>query len=255
VKWLVTDSLYNPEAFTWGHLDSWSHYLREYGETVDTYSRSLPTNEGKTFGKVDVLFALDYYRDAVYWGAAKVKIAQVAAICDPMPWEVLNPDGSPAYDLVVSSLRWMVDESLRAGTDARHMPLAFDARAIVAGMGVKRDVDTLFVGTLGGNHRKRTDLVTRMSAEGRLTILPPTFGRAYFAALASAKRVLNVHAEWARGETNNMRMYEAAGMGAVPIDEDGRVQIMPDIVWAKHRYEHRIPTMVAWAKELMERKK
>ena len=48
-------------------------------------------------------------------------------------------------------------------------------------------------------------------------MLPPVFGREYFRMLASARVVLNIHADWARGEANNMRLYESAGAGCAVV--------------------------------------
>jgi hypothetical protein len=132
-RWLVADSLMCPEAFPFGHLDSYSHYLREYGESVSTWCMShgaLSQPVWDSDDGADVLFALDQYDRATRWPATK-RIAQVAAICNPMPWDVRKPDGSPAYDLIVSSLPWMVDEARAKGCRAEYQPLAFDTRARV----------------------------------------------------------------------------------------------------------------------------
>jgi hypothetical protein len=279
MKWLVADSLYCPEAFFASHLDSYSHYLREYGETVDALSLNflldLPGNTPLSYaGEVDVLFALDRYREMAQITAAK-RIAQVAAICNPMPWDVRKPDGSPAYDLIVSSIPWMVDEARAKGCRAEYMPLAFDTRARVCGMGVERDLGCIFIGTQGGNHVRRTQLLAELADV--VTVMPPVFGREYFKTLARAKVVLNVHAEWARGAANNMRMFEAAGMGALvvsdgeePTDmsfywkardademregidsyETDRALAGQLIVLAEHTYERRIPRLVELARSL-----
>ncbi len=218
MKWLVCDSLSTPEQFFASHLDSYSHYLREAGEEVGVINWSFRSDGiGPAMAHPEVLFVLDRYENATL-GVARLKIAQVAAICNPMPWDVRNPDGSPAYDLVISSIPWMVDEARARGCRAAYMPLAFDTRALVCGMGVKeRDIPCLFVGTLGPNHKRREEV---LSALGDLvTIAPPTFGRAYFELLARANIVVNPHAEWSRGAINNMRMFESSGMGALAVTD------------------------------------
>jgi len=149
----------------------------------------------------DVVFALEGY-DYALKVPAKKRIAQVA--CD---LEV--PRG---FDAIVSSIPALVDKYKARGDNAIYMPLAFDARARVAGMGVKqRDLDCIFIGTIGGNHVRRTELLRELADV--VTVLPPVFGREYFRTLARAKVVWNCHAEWSQGAANAMRLFEAAGMG------------------------------------------
>ncbi len=223
MRWLVADSLYCPGAFFASHLDSYSHYLREYGEDV-RISCLAPGNTPGLGGSnwvsmydkshSDVAFVLDLYEWGVTVNADK-KIAQVAAVCDPMPWNVRKPDGSPAYDLILSSIPWMVEAARAAGCRAEYQALAFDTRARVCGMGVKRDLGCIFIGTTGPNHKRRTELLAELSDV--VTVLPPVFGREYFKTLARATAVFSPHAEWSHGAVNNMRMFEACGMGARPV--------------------------------------
>lgn len=270
MKWTVIDSLYNDEAFWCGHLDSYSHYLREAGEDVATFSLAqgglYPWRVQHTTAS-EVIFALDGYEFCSHL-PADLHVAQVAAICSPMPWEVRKPDGSPAYDLVLSSLHWMVDAARAAGCRAEYMPLAFDTRARVAGMGIKRERKAIFVGTRGSNHRKREEWLTALS--DIVEVRPPCFGRAYFRELASAAVVLHVHAEWSRGEANAMRILEAEGMAATCVSDgtwehgemlpgwyvssppEARRAIMcardddraPGYTLAEHTYESRIPRLI-----------
>lgn len=237
--WVVADSLYDDDAFWCGHLDSLSWYLREAGEVVTAVEMirgagmKVWRRETGSGGRPGVLLALDdYARAAGFWGDTDTKIAQVAAICPVMPWDVRKPDGSPAYDLVLSSIPWMVDAARVSGCRAEYMPLAFDTRALVCSMGVKeRDITCLFVGTRGSNHRKREEVLNALG--DLVTIAPPTFGRAMFSLLARAKVVLNVHAEWARGVANAMRIYEAAGMQAsIVSDGDFPLGVVP-FGWGK----------------------
>lgn len=239
MKWLVIDSLYCTEAFFCGHLDSLSHYLNEARQEANALEavRGAGYQMARRIFKnaPNVVMVLDRYdhiselyagRHAIEAGVPIPKlVAQVAAICNPMPWKVRMPDGSPAYDLVISSLRWMVEEARAHGCRAEYMPLAFDHRALVCGMDVtERDIPCLFVGTTGGNHQRRTALLRELADV--VTVAPPTFGREYFRLLARAKSVLHCGAEWARGEMNAMRVTEAMGMGALlivdaPSDDHG----------------------------------
>jgi len=225
-KWVVADTLYNRDAWFCSHLSSWTHYLSEAGETVRSVCLNIPDlaqadiHEGDEFGDADFLFVLDRYDVGSPGWRPKVKrIAQVAAVCNPMPWQVRNDDGSPAYSLILSSIPWMVDEARARGCRAELMGLAFDTRALVAGMGVKeRDIPCLFVGSRGPNHRKREEILTALG--DLVTIAPPTFGRDYFKLIARARCVVNVHAGWSMGAANAMRLFECGGL-ATPVITDG----------------------------------
>lgn len=237
--WAVVDSLYCAEQFFCSHLDSYSHYLSEAGEDAQAVCLNIAPSgydsrndcwhpewrfltEGTSLAGrfvssgVDVAFFLDGYGRAMEVRAEK-RIAQVAAVCSPMPWEVRKPDGSPVFDLVLSSIPAMVDQARAAGCRAEYQPLAFDLRARACMMGVKRDLDCVFIGSTGGNHVRRTRLLEEL--KDVVTVLPPVFGREYFRTLARAKVVLNVHAEWARGAANAMRLVEGAGMGCAVVSD------------------------------------
>ena len=287
MRWAVTDSLYCPESYFASHLDSYTHYLREAGEAVAQVDlNGCVTCVYVSMGEPEVLFQLDRYEQP--WWDCKVKIAQVAAICSPMPWEVRKPDGSPAYDCVISSIPWMVEAARAAGCRGEYLPLAFDTRARVCGMGVKRDLGAIFIGSVGPNHQRRAQLLAELADV--VTVLPPVFGREYFKTLARAKVVFNVHAEWARGAANNMRIFEATGMGAQCLSDGGdlaradlpgqyvsnfdlkdhtpREQVLKLLsdyeryghretgaaTLVRHTYESRIPRLIQIAKDLLERK-
>lgn len=203
MRWLILDRLYNAEAYDFGHLDSYGHYLEQAGEEVFRFClgghRRFPAPEDRKF---DVVFALDGYEQALTI-PARVHIAQVA--CDTVV--------PPGFSAVISSIPAMVDFYRARGENAVFMPLAFDTRALVCGMGVReRDIPCLFVGSRGSNHRKREEILAALG--GLVTIAPPTFGREMFRLLARARVVVNVHAEWAHGAANAMRLVETAGMGA-----------------------------------------
>ncbi len=234
MRWLVADSLYYPEAFFCSHLDSYTHYLRESGEAVAQVDLSgCVTCVYVSMGDPEVLFQLDRYEQP--WWDCKVKIAQVAAVLPVMPWEVRKPDGSPTYDCVISSIPWMVEAARAAGCRAEYMPLAFDTRARVCGMGVERDLGCIFIGTVGPNHQRRRQLLIDLADV--VTVLEPRFGREYFRTLARAKVVFNVHAEWARGAANNMRMFEAQGMGAGLVSDGVPPPEMEATGWQADYYE------------------
>lgn len=219
MRWLVCDSLSCPEQFFCSHLDSYSHYLREAGEYAQVICHNFDLPVGHVtwgYDTHDIAFVLDRYD----YGAripARKRIAQVAAICNPMPWDVRKPDGSPAYDCVISSIPWMVEQARAAGCRAEFMKLCFDHRALVCSMGVKKDIDCLFVGTVDGNHVKRARVLEEL--RDIVTVMPPVWGRDYYRLIARAKTLVHVGAEWARGARNALRLYEGSGLGALVISD------------------------------------
>ena len=249
-RWAVIDSLYCAEQFFCSHLDSYSHYLNEAGEDAQAVCLNIPPpgydsrddcwhpewrflHGGPGLYKappgrvgdhnLDVAFFLDGYGRAPEVPAKK-RIAQVAAVCSPMPWEVRNADGAPVFDLVLSSIPAMVEEARAAGCRAEYQQLCFDTRALTCSMGVAKDIGCLFVGTVDGNHRKRAEVLARL--EGLVTIAPPTFGRDYYKLISRAKTAINVHAEWARGARNALRIYETFGFGGLCVT-DGQTDGVP----------------------------
>lgn len=215
MRWLVLDTLYCSEALPFGHLDASCHYLAQMGFDVSAWDLRAGPPPKTVIDNLDVIFAMDRF-DVCSRIWAKVAVAQVAAIVDPMPWNVRKADGSPAYDLIVSSILWMVEAAREAGCRAEYLPLCFDTRALICGMGVnERDIPLLFCGTRDGNHQKRESWIAQLGAElgDRMTIAPPTFGHAFFALLARAKNLLVVQAEWSRGIKNAMALYEGSGLG------------------------------------------
>lgn len=271
MRWLVADTLYRPEQMFCSHLDSYCHYLSEADELTWPVNMSESPAGSWTEWLPDVVFALDRF-DVCARVSARLHVAQVAAVCSPMPWDVRRADGAPAYNLVLSSIPAMVDRARAAGCRAEYMPLAFDTRARVCGMGVERDLGCIFIGTVGPNHRRRAQYLEEL--RDVVQVLPPVFGREYFRTLARARVVFNVHAEWAEGAANNMRMYEAPGMGAAVVVDDAVYRLpaemrqhisrlletptsfMNKAAWQRDEvlsrgcYEHRIPRLLELVRSL-----
>lgn len=242
MRWLVIDSLYRPEQFPFSHLDSYAHYLREAGEDVRRYLVNVGPGDkaplqDKGFVswpaddfKPDVFFVLDGY-DRMYHGnpyAHRSKyVAQVAALVNPMPWEVRKADGSPAYDLILSSIPALVEQARAAGCRAEFQQLCFDHRALICGMNVRdRDIPCLFLGTVDGNHQKRAAILRELG--DLVTIAPPTFGRAYYELISRARVLVHVQAEWGADCRNSLRYYEGAGLGTVVVGDGPMTGIAAD---------------------------
>jgi spore maturation protein CgeB len=139
-------------------------------------------------------------------------------------------------DFVATSFPHLVPRLRAAGLEAEYLPLAFDARVLehVATEG-DRPHDVVFV---GGIHRPSvhaggTAFLERLARElnmevwgyvddhlaGDSPLLRNHHGEAWgldmYRVLARAKVAINRHGDIAEGHANNMRLFEATGVGAL----------------------------------------
>jgi hypothetical protein len=142
-------------------------------------------------------------------------------------------------DLAITSFPHFVDRLEARGVPARYQPLAFDPRALERVGAAARDVDVAFVGTIHAPaiHRGGTALLERLANELDLQLWGqvddrldprspiharhhgPVWGDDMFGVLARARIVVNRHGDIAEGFANNMRLFEATGMGALLLTE------------------------------------
>jgi spore maturation protein CgeB len=126
------------------------------------------------------------------------------------------------------------------GVKGIYMPLAFEPR-MLEGPTVARDIDISFVGGVGrqSHWQYGTDVLETVAAAFNgsfhwygygLDNLPassalracyrgPAWGRDMYEIYARSKCVVNRHGEVAQGYTNNLRCFEATGMGALLFTE------------------------------------
>ncbi|MBI4718337.1 MAG: glycosyltransferase family 1 protein [Planctomycetes bacterium] len=144
-----------------------------------------------------------------------------------------------AYDLMVSSWPPMVENFRRKGTTAEYVRLCFDARLLDSLERRPPCYDVTFVGGLSPAHAARIELLEKLADEHELAIFGygiehtatnspirrrhqgPVWGRRMYQVLQQSRITLNVHGRievdgatdtaWA----NNMRLYEATGVGAL----------------------------------------
>lgn len=144
------------------------------------------------------------------------------------------------FDLILSSLPNFVERFRREGAIAFNIPLAFDPAVHAAVGPVERDVPASFVGTMSDAHRRRLDTLGALgrtsavdiwsadarpdwlSAHPRVRDHGPAWGRDMYRVLARSRLTVNVHGEHAEGYANNLRLYEATGMGALLVTEEAR---------------------------------
>ena len=144
------------------------------------------------------------------------------------------------FDLMLSSLPGFVDRFRSMGLRAELFRLGFDSRITERISVMKRDIPVIFIGGFAQPHIKRNTFLERIAhglPELRLfgysdraglpqcpvllkRVENSVWGLDMFAVLAGARIVLNAHAPWADGYANNMRLFEATGMGACLVTEN-----------------------------------
>jgi spore maturation protein CgeB len=143
-----------------------------------------------------------------------------------------------SYHMVLSSLPNFVARFRAAGVDAEWLPLAFEP-TLMDRVGVStRDVPVSFVGSLSRHHRARVALLEAVAANADLSVWTGDFdlragsplagrlqgaawGRQMYGVLARSMVTLNNHIDVAAGFANNLRLYEATGMGALLVTDTG----------------------------------
>jgi len=141
------------------------------------------------------------------------------------------------YDLVVSSFPPTVEWLRARGVRAELNKLAFDNRLPALVPETRRDIPLSFIGSIFKVHSTRLDFLRAVGAEidelkvyGNVTIkvpkgsplvrkiLPAVWGREMYHVLRRSLVTLNHHGDVAP-YANNMRLYEATGMGALLITD------------------------------------
>jgi spore maturation protein CgeB len=137
------------------------------------------------------------------------------------------------YDLILTSFPHFVQRIRATGIGSEYFRLGFDPRVASALDAVERDIDVSFVGAIGRSHGNAVPLLERLCRESPIRIfgygiedVPPkspireryeeeVWGLDMFRVLARSKITLNRHIAVAENHANNMRLYEATGMGAL----------------------------------------
>ncbi|KKS98614.1 MAG: hypothetical protein UV73_C0001G0135 [Candidatus Gottesmanbacteria bacterium GW2011_GWA2_43_14] len=169
-----------------------------------------------------------------------VKLA-VAQIASPLP----AGKYFQYFDLVVTSFPHFVTRLRKMGKKSEYLKLAFERRVLKKIGAVSRDLQTVFVGSVTPYHRQGTKMLETVAKSagldfwGQYTSPGNPFSplrRAYhgqawgldmYRILARAKIVINRHIDVAEDNANNMRLFEATGMGALLISD--RKNNLPDL--------------------------
>jgi spore maturation protein CgeB len=142
------------------------------------------------------------------------------------------------FDLILTSLPNIQKELFNQGINVKLFPLGFDPRILNKLEKARRDIDVSFVGSFSKSHTSTFELLkTVVDFVPRLQIYGPKgnsskiireFGSNYcgeawgldmFKIFGRSKVTLNRHSSIANGYSNNMRMFEATGMGSLLMTE------------------------------------
>jgi hypothetical protein len=151
--------------------------------------------------------------------------------------QIASPRGDStdwrAYDLVISSLPNFVTWFRTSGVTAEYLPLAFEPRVLAAVPETPSDIPLSFVGSVSPAHRERLSFLETIAAADLDLMLwgeksdaitsdsvlhrhhrGPAWGPDMFSLLRRSQLTLNKHIDVSEGYANNMRLFEATGMGA-----------------------------------------
>lgn len=158
----------------------------------------------------------------------RLVIGQLAA---PLPsWPLQG------FDLMISSLPNLVEAFRGQGLAAEWIPLAFEPSLLQRIPAADRDVPVSFVGSVSPHHASRLTFLREVATRLHLQIwtadrtgpeaagIPATFhpavwGRQMYEVLGRSLITINNHIDVAGNFANNLRLYEATGMGALLVTD------------------------------------
>ena len=153
----------------------------------------------------------------------------VGQIACPLPPESFLK----GYDLILTSFPHFVPRLRALGVSAEYFRIGFDTRVLDRLGAVAKDVDVSFVGGISRHHGKAIPVLEYLarntpiqfygygagSLESGSPIRPRHHGEVWgldmYRALARSRITLNRHINVAENNANNMRLYEATGVGTL----------------------------------------
>jgi len=137
-----------------------------------------------------------------------------------------------SYDLIISSFPHYVDRFRQAGVNSAYLALAFEESLLQRLGELPTDLGAVFVGGISANHRQAERDLEHLAQKVPLDLwgygadtLPttsplraghhgPAWGIEMYKILARSRIALNRHGEVSGNFANNMRLYEATGVGS-----------------------------------------
>lgn len=162
---------------------------------------------------------------------AKLVVGQIAC---PLP---LNKRPLKEYDLIISSFPHYVEMFRKMGVESEYLRWCFE-KSILKEVNPKEKIyDVAFVGGYSPHHRKGNKIFENLAKKVKVDFwgygvetLPlnsiirnsyhgQAWGREMYEIFSKAKIVVNRHIGVAEGIANNMRMFEATGVGTLLITD------------------------------------
>jgi spore maturation protein CgeB len=144
-------------------------------------------------------------------------------------------DCSGCFDLILSSLPNQVDYFRQRGIKSEHLRLGFETSVLDRLLARPKSIDASFVGKIGGDHSTRAKFVEELvantgvqlwgaaeqglSESARSRIVGPAWGIDMYQVLRDSRLTINQHEWWAQEHANNLRLYEATGVGTLVITD------------------------------------
>lgn len=181
--------------------------------------------------KPDVLYCQDlsFFPSEVLKDLKKYVRLIVGQIACPLPPETFLK----GYDLILTSFPHFVDRLRSIGVSSEYFRIGFDERVLALLGEVKKDIEFSFVGGISRHHggalplleylAEQTDMrIFGYGADSLSNISPlrgrhggEVWGMDMYRALARSRITLNRHINVAENNANNMRLYEATGVGSM----------------------------------------
>lgn len=188
--------------------------------------------------KPDVLYIQDMNTTGGWW--LRQMRQHVGLIVGQTAYPLGRLTDFGAYDLLISSLPHYVERFRAKGLAAEYLRIGFSPRALERVGSHQRRYDTTFVGGISAAHSAGRQLLETVARQVQLdvwgygveTLAPDSplarrhRGEAWaldmYRILAQSRVTLNRHIEIAEHNANNMRLYEATGMGACLLTDTKR---------------------------------
>jgi hypothetical protein len=181
--------------------------------------------------KPDILYVQDL---SFFPGPVLEKIKEqvplvVGQIASPLP----PREFIGAYDLILTSFPHFVDQLRGMGIASEYFRIGFEERVLNVLGPVEKDIDVTFVGGISPHHSGALPLFERLAEETPIQFFGygadkladgspirkrhhgEVWGLDMYRALARSRITLNRHIGVAGSYANNMRLYEATGVGTL----------------------------------------
>lgn len=160
----------------------------------------------------------------------KLIVGQIASPLPPKPYLT-------GYDLILTSFPHFIPRLQAIGVASEYLRIGFDPRVLELLGPVEKDIEASFVGGISRHHGKALPMLEYMASQTPIQFFGygaaglrhsspvkarhqgEVWGLDMYRALARSHVTLNRHINVAENHANNMRLYEATGVGALLITD------------------------------------